>query len=98
MNKELQEWCDSLIKGACFHCEDVTFKNIELEKEVKALRLILQSHGEIIEMNAKLREENARLREQIEKLQGLISTHIDHCTIKSYKELCDAMGHEWRGE
>lgn len=42
MNKELQEWCDSLIKGACFHCEDVALRNIELKKENARLREALK--------------------------------------------------------
>jgi len=77
MNEELQEWTHDLIIK-------------ELRKEIKSLRLILQSHGEIIEINAELKKENARLRE-------LISEHVDHMTILSHRELCKIMGYKWKG-
>lgn len=66
MNEELQSWSDDII-----YKHTLTFSHEELAgmyslcnkreqdylKEIKALRLILQSHGEVIEMNAKLKEQ-----------------------------------------
>lgn len=63
MNEELQSWSDDII-----YKHALTFSHEELAgmyslcnkreqdylKEIKALRLILQSHGEVIEMNAEL--------------------------------------------
>jgi len=43
MNQELQEWCDSLTVD-------------QMRKEIKVLRLILQSHGQIIEINTALKK------------------------------------------
>jgi predicted RNase H-like nuclease (RuvC/YqgF family) len=37
-------------------------ENSLLNKEIKALRVILQSHGEVIEMNAKLKEELSNIK------------------------------------
>lgn len=65
MNSELQSWSDDII-----YKHALTFSHEELAgmyslcnkreqeylKEIKALKLILQSHGEVIEMNARLRE------------------------------------------
>jgi hypothetical protein len=84
MNNDLREWAESLIKGACFNCEEIAMRNIELEKEVKALRLILQSHGEIVEMNAKLQmdKSNERTTEEFWVLQGLYENMCDE-----YREL-----------
>lgn len=65
MNEELQEWSDDII-----YKHALTFSHDELAgmyslcnkreqdylKEIKSLRLILQSHDDIVEENARLRE------------------------------------------
>ena len=65
MNKELQEWTDDLIykHALTFSHEElagmytiISKREQEYLKEIKSLRLTLQSHGEIVEMNAELRE------------------------------------------
>lgn len=75
MNNELQEWTDDLIyKHALNFSQEelagmysvINKREQEYLKEIKSLRLILKSHGEVIEMNAELRKENARLREALE--------------------------------
>ena len=44
----------------------ISKREVEYLKEIKGLRLSLQLHGEIVEMNYKLEEENARLRDELE--------------------------------
>lgn len=44
----------------------------ELEKEIKSLRMILKSHGDIVVMNHNLREEVKRLRSALK-----IGEHYD---------------------
>ena len=77
MNNELQSWSDDII-----YKHALTFSHEELAgmyalcnkreqeylKEIKALRLILQSHGEVI-------EENAELKEKITVLERIVSAY-----------------------
>lgn len=100
MNEELKSWTDDLI-----YKHALTFSHEELAgmyslcnkreqdylKEIKALRLILQSHGEVIEMNAELKlelvgvtdrlrikeEENARLREALGEAARLLRRSLN---------------------
>ena len=81
MNDKLQLWSDDII-----YKHALTFSHEELAgmyalcnkreqdyiKEIKALRLILQSHGDIVEENARLRE----ALEEIEKFQVLTTQDI----------------------
>ena len=58
MNEELKDWTESLGKKASDYepCMICTKQIDELKKEIKGLRLALQSHGQIVEMNAKLKK------------------------------------------
>lgn len=46
----------------------ISKREVEYLKEIKGLRLCLQSHGQIVDMNYELKKENARLRNQIMEL------------------------------
>ena len=37
-------------------------------------------------------------KKEIDNLRGLISEHVDNSTIKSHKNLCEAMGYTWEKE
>lgn len=49
----------------------ISKREVEYLKDIKSLRLILMSHGEVIDMNYKLNEEIARLRDQIMALSKM---------------------------
>jgi light-regulated signal transduction histidine kinase (bacteriophytochrome) len=49
---------------------NIAKENIELKKEVQALRRALKSHGEIIEMNHALKEEVKLLKNWVDILKA----------------------------
>lgn len=79
MNKEFQEWSDDII-----YKHALTFSHDELAgmyslcnkreqdylKEIKSLRLILQSHDDIVEMNSELKKENEKQKQYL-KMTGI---------------------------
>lgn len=102
MNNELQSYSDDLI-----YKHALTFSHEELAgmyaiinkreqgylKEIKSLRLILQSHGEIVEINAELKKENARLLKNYDSVKSLLKDLCDEWD-EDCEESCDSYGHD----
>jgi regulator of replication initiation timing len=102
MNNELQSYSDDLI-----YKHALTFSHEELAgmyaiinkreqgylKEIKSLRLILQSHGEIVEINAELKKENARLLKNYDSVKSLLKDLCDEWD-EDCEESCDGYGHD----
>ena len=111
MNEELQSWTDDLI-----YKHALTFSHEELAgmyslcnkreqdylKEIKALRLILQSHGEIVEMNAELKnliEGNIVVMEKMQERENkMIKLEAENLKLKDLIERKNVYGAPWRSE